>query len=359
MSAPAHAWGARGAVSVSGRAVHYRRAGRPGAPAVVLLHGSPESASALHGVAAALHGDFDVIGFDTPGNGLSHALAEDDPDSEHYAGHLLAFMDALGLERAGLYGFHTGAGTAMEAALLAPQRVACLSLDGYPVWTDGEREDLLANYLPIHEPVWDGSHLARIWARLEEQLTFFPWHAPRLDARMNLPPTPMETRLRRLRDWLTAWDSYAAPYRAAFKRRGETGPDRIETPTLIGAFDRDPLVRHLPRLSNTSPAVSLVRWGEDRQAALDQIAAHFRRHPGAPAGAADPSDPERLTSLARPVPRYDWAPDTYGGFLLKLWRGLRQEAIAKAPDQAALDAALDPLGLHARLTAAIQAETGL
>lgn len=359
MSAPDHVWGRRGALRIEGRAVHYRRVGATGAPVVILLHGSPESASALHGVAAALQDRFDVIGLDTPGNGLSAPLARSDPDTEHYARHLIAVMDALGVGRAGLYGFHTGAGTAMETALIAPERVAALALDGYAVWTPQERADLLASYCVVYEPVWDGSHLARIWARLEEQLIFFPWHAPRLDARMTLPPTPMAIRLRRLRDWLTAATSYPGPYRAAFKRQGEIGPDRTSIPSLIGAMERDPLSAHLSRLSRLSPSVRLAHWGEDRDAALTAIADHLGRHPGEPASKPDPADTALLEGLARPQAREGWAPDDHGGFLLQLWREMRLEAIEAAGRQADLDAALDPAALQARVLAAIQAETGL
>lgn len=353
-----HVWGERGALSIDGRAVHYRRAGTPGAPAVLLLHGSPESASALHGVAAALEDRFDVIAIDTPGNGLSEPLSMPEPNSEAFAGHALAVLDAFGIERAGLYGFHTGAGTAMSAALVAPDRISALALDGYAVWTDAEREALLAEYCVVYEPVWDGSHLARIWARLEEQLIFFPWHDRRLAARMDLPPTPMETRLRRLRDWLTAWDTYPAAYLSAFRRRGEVGPDRTEVATLIGAIARDPLDAHLHRLSKTSTAVRLQHWGKDREQALSDIAAHLSAHPGAPV-TRDPSDGALLQRLAAPQPLDGWTPDDHGGFLLQLWRRLREDAIASAKNEAELAEGLDPLRLHARVTAAIQAHTGL
>ncbi|KAA5804661.1 alpha/beta hydrolase [Alkalicaulis satelles] len=357
--APAHAWGRRGAVRVMDRAVHYRRAGPPGAPVVILLHGSPESASAVHEIAALLLQTACVIAPDTPGNGLSAPLDHADSDREDYARQLLAFMDVMGVSRAGLYGFHTGAGTAMAAALAAPQRVSALALDGLAVWTPDERAALLADYCVTYPPVWDGSHLARIWARLEEQLVFFPWHHARLDARMALPPTPMETRLRRLRDWLTAHAHYPAPYRAAFKAKGEDGPDRVSVPTLIGAMGRDPLSAHLDRLGKLAPGVKVERWGDDRAGALASIAGHFSAHPGARADRPDPSDAALLAGLAAPQARPDWAPDDHGGFLLKLWRDVRNEVIASAADQAALDAGLDPHALHARVTAAIQARTGL
>ncbi|WBQ11182.1 alpha/beta hydrolase [Hyphomonadaceae bacterium ML37] len=359
MSGQSHAWGRRGAVIVHGRAVHYRRAGSPGAPAAILLHGSPESASAVHEAARALAGRFCVIALDTPGNGLSAPLDQPDPDREDYARQLLAFMDVMGVARAGLYGFHTGAGTAMAAALLAPERVSALALDGYAVWTAQEREDLLARYCVVYPPVWNGSHLAQIWARLEAQLVFFPWYDTRPEARMALPPTPMETRLRRLRDWLTAHEHYPAPYRAAFKAVGEDGPERVAVPTLIGAMDRDPLSAHLDRLLALEPGVRLERWGADRAGALTSIEAHFATHPGNPASKPDPSDKTLLESLASPQTRHDWAPDDHGGFLLKVWQDLRDEVISGAGDQAALDAGLDPYDLHARVTAAIQARTGL
>ena len=48
------AWGTRKAVLVRRQTVHYRRAGREGRPVIILLHGSPESASALHAIAARL-----------------------------------------------------------------------------------------------------------------------------------------------------------------------------------------------------------------------------------------------------------------------------------------------------------------
>jgi len=359
MSGQAHSWGRRGALIVQGRTVHYRRAGPPGAPAVILLHGSPESASAVHEAARVLSERMSVIAPDTPGNGLSEPLDQPDPDRVDYARHLIAFMDAMGVARAGLYGFHTGAGTAMAAALIEPERVAALALDGLAVWTPEERADLLAHYCVTFPPAADGSHLARIWARLEEQLIFFPWHHARLDGRMALAPTPMETRLRRLRDWLTAHEHYPAPYRAAFKARGEDGPDRVHVPTLIGAMDRDPLSAHLDRLPSLAPGVRVERWGDDRAGALQSIAAHLAAHPGVPATRPDPSDTALLASLASPQARADWAPDDHGGFLLKLWRDMRLEAIHTARDQAELDAALAPHALHARVTAAIQARTGL
>lgn len=349
-------WGERGFVEAGGSLTAYQRAGRAGAPVAILLHGSPESADALAAIAKRLARRFDVIGLDTPGNGLSAPLTAPDPESADYARHLHAFMDVMGVGRAALYGFHTGAGTAMSFALAFPGRASALALDGYAVWTQEERADFLAHYLVTYAPAWDGSHLASIWARLEEQRLFFPWYDRRIATRMALPEPSLELRLRRLRDWLTAGDGYLAPYRAAIRRRGGIGPDRVAVPTLIGAMEKDPLAAHLERLDTVSDAVTIERWSE-RDAALDRLAGFLFEHPGEPAGGLpQPAEPPAFPARPEDLP---WQPDGHGGFLLQIWQALRQHAVHAARDDADLAARLDPEHLHAQLVGHVAAHTGL
>ena len=60
--------------NVSGRQIHYRRIGT--GPAVMALHGSPQSSRALDAVGQALAAKgLSVIAPDTPGNGLSAPLS--------------------------------------------------------------------------------------------------------------------------------------------------------------------------------------------------------------------------------------------------------------------------------------------
>jgi hypothetical protein len=246
----------------------------------------------------------------------------------------------------------------MHAALQAPERIAALALDGYPVWNEAERADLVSRYCVVFPPVWDGSHLAQTWARLEEQLRFFPWNTPRLDAHMHLPPTPIAIRLRRLRDWLTAWDCYPAPYLAAFRARGEEGPDRVAVPTLIGAMGRDPLAAHFDRMPTLAATVQCVNWGDDRPAAIANMLAHLRGHLGESASASAATDTSLLASLTALESR-PFLPDDHGGFLLKLWYDLRAEVIAQATSQEMLDQGLHPMALQRRITGIIQAHVGL
>lgn len=72
------------------------------------------------------------IALDRPGSGNSpklvgtHSIARD-------AETILAFMDALKIERAVIYGMSLGAADAIELALHAPERVAGLVLQGPPI----------------------------------------------------------------------------------------------------------------------------------------------------------------------------------------------------------------------------------
>ena len=122
-------------VTVNGdRQVHYRRAGK--GPAVVLLHQSPTSSREHVPLIERLMGDFTVIAPDTPGNGLSDPLPGEQPSSADYAHALAQTLDALGIERCGLFGTHTGGVTATEFARLYPDRVSVVIVDGITCWTE-------------------------------------------------------------------------------------------------------------------------------------------------------------------------------------------------------------------------------
>lgn len=72
-----------------------------------------------------------VIGLDQRGHGESAKLYEPDAYTrDKLAGDVLALMDHLGLERADLFGYSMGTRTAMQAALMAPERVSHLILGG-------------------------------------------------------------------------------------------------------------------------------------------------------------------------------------------------------------------------------------
>ena len=69
-------------------------------------------------------------------------------------------MDALGIERADLYGSHTGAHIVLEMALAQPQRFGRVVLDGIPVFSASDKADLLAHYAPAIKPDERGASVA-------------------------------------------------------------------------------------------------------------------------------------------------------------------------------------------------------
>ena len=159
-------WGAR--------QVHYRRVGR--GPVVLCLHQSPLSSRDMLATLACWHPHFTCIAPDTPGFGSSTPLGVARAGMEDFADAVIEFMDALGIGRTAVYGFHTGAMMAATLAARHPDRLSCAVANGFVLLTEPERADIVANYLPPLQQSWDGAHLSWLWARLREQSIFFPWY---------------------------------------------------------------------------------------------------------------------------------------------------------------------------------------
>ncbi len=308
-------------VCIDGRCVHYRRGGD--GPTLLLLHGSPQSSSALINLAEGLSGRFCVIVPDNPGNGLSDALGSPSEDPLDYARALLALMDALGLARAAAYGFHTGAVIAAAAAGLAPARFSALALEGLPVWTRDERTDLLANYLPPHPPQWDGGHLWWAWMRLEQQTMYFPWYAQGLQHRLPGGRGTPERIHANLIDLLDAGEAYRPLYAAAFRADGEALAQGFSGPRLVFAISSDPLAGHLDRLQQQDPSLQ-IQFCSDRRDADAAIAAFLAAHPAQPAPAPPRSGADR-DGLSRGFAKIAAPPEAPAGPLTRVqalaWRG--------------------------------------
>jgi pimeloyl-ACP methyl ester carboxylesterase/membrane protein DedA with SNARE-associated domain len=111
---------------LSGARVAFREwPGAPGAPAVLLVHGSPGSSRDFAAVADALPEGWRKLSVDLPGFGASsHALP--DYSSRAHARYLLALLDELGLEQVHLVGHSLGGAVILEMAAQQPQRVRSL-----------------------------------------------------------------------------------------------------------------------------------------------------------------------------------------------------------------------------------------
>lgn len=238
-------------VRVGNRRVHYRRAGS--GPSLLMVHQSPRSSAELEPLMRKWGAHFTCIAPDTPGCGQSDPLPGT-PEMAEFAGALLELLDALGLRTTAAYGFHSGGMMLVSAARRAPERFSTLAVGGYAIWSDEERALFGDAYLPPLQPSAYGEHLQWLWNRILEQNWFFPWFDVRHEARLRAPnddPARVEAVVREMLD---SGDAYRAGYGAVLRAsRDIPEPDAPTMPTLITAFNGDPLQAHLARLGELPP----------------------------------------------------------------------------------------------------------
>ena len=196
-------WGAR--------QVHYRRVGS--GPIVICFHQSPLSSRDMLATMERWKAHFTCIAPDSPGFGLSDPLGVASAEMRDFADAAIEFMDAIGIERAAVYGFHTGAMISAAIAAAYPERIVCAAANGYVMLSEAERADIVANYLPELRPSWDGAHLTWLWARMREQLIFFPWYRKSLADRMYVDLPPPAALHAGLLDFMRSGDHYRVGYR--------------------------------------------------------------------------------------------------------------------------------------------------
>lgn len=250
----------RAFVEVGHGQMHYRSVGE-GAP-LIMLHASPGSSRQLVKLIEDFAGVARIIAPDTPGNGDSDALALDTPTIVDLAKGVLTFLDAMGLEKIDLYGSHTGGTIAAELAILAPERVNRVIIDGVMVLTDDELQELLEIYAHPFPADLEGAYLARIFQFCRDQYLFFPWYKRTRAARRDNGLGSAED----IRAWvievLKASETYHLNYRAAFRWDAASRLPLVKCPTLLMAAENDPLFdstrKMLPALS-TGGFMSLPR----------------------------------------------------------------------------------------------------
>lgn len=275
-------------VTVAGRQVHYRRAGS--GPPVFLLHASPGSSASMTAVMGRLATDFTVIAPDTPGNGQSEPLPLDDPRMGDYADALAALMTALGIAKAGIYGSYTGAGCALEMSRRHPDRVSVAIVNGYLHFTDAERDEILANYLPVLKPDWYGGHLVWAWGRIREQLIFFPWFRKDDASRMLVDQPPVAGIHTGVVELLRSGDNYRKPYRSAFTLDYGRAVTEAKAPTVITTSQQDVMWFQWARMP-PPPASVTARGTATREESWAIAMAALKAHPGAPSTSRPPVSP--------------------------------------------------------------------
>ena len=137
---------------------------------LILLHQSPRSSSMYLDLIPLLARRHRAIALDMLGYGHSPPLTVVDGrgDVMEVAGNVVSVLDALDIERAHVFGFHTGAQVAAQVAANWPDRVAALILGGFG-FRVGEDAGDFYSAMTVHGPLpkrsVDGSHLTRLWMK--------------------------------------------------------------------------------------------------------------------------------------------------------------------------------------------------
>ena len=219
--------------------IHYRYddSAPAGRPPLVLLHKSASSSSMYEAMMARLASVFRVYALDTPGFGQSYDPVAV-PDSAYYVAVLLEAISALGIDRFHLLGHHTGACFGGEMAVLAPQRVASLTMIGPAVLTAAEREQFRGHYsTPFNQPVADGGHLQKTWDYL---------------GRMGGAAT-LELQQRELLDHARAWLGRTQAYSTVWDQDFAALYEKISCPMLLMCAPDDVLWPYYERALAARP----------------------------------------------------------------------------------------------------------
>lgn len=264
-------------LTVNGRRVHYRKAGK--GPPLLMVHQSPRSSAEYAALMAEWGTEFTCIAPDTPGFGQSEPLPQSSPDIDDYADAIVEFAHAVGLSRTAAYGFHSGGIILVTALKRHPDLFSGLAVGGYAVWTREEMAIFGERYIPPFVPSLYGEHLPWLWHRIMEQSWFFPWFDGRAATRLSgAHDDPVRTHAI-IMEMLDAGDAYRLGYGAVLRAPRDIPPtDAITPPVLISAYDSDPLQVHIDRLG-AMPSGWSARKVPDAAAHHALSLEFLRRHP--------------------------------------------------------------------------------
>ena len=222
---------------IGGRQLHYRYAGYPDAPALLLLHQSPSTSAMYEPLMAALADRYFLVAPDNPGFGGSDAL-EPGYGVEDLSAAVAALLDELAIASCYVFGHHSGAAVAVQLAADQPSRYRALALSGPTLLSEQQRRDLpeSVNPFPIKD---DGGHLVQMWGRI---------HAKD-------PEAPRQLIQREVLSALASGDDYQGTYRAVCGQDFAALLPDLECPVLVFAGDEDPL------RGGVEPSLELLRNG--------------------------------------------------------------------------------------------------
>jgi pimeloyl-ACP methyl ester carboxylesterase len=210
-------------------------------PPLLLLHASPASSVMSVPLVARLGQGRRCFAPDTLGFGDSCAPLQEQPTAADYAASMLEVLDSLGLEQTDLYGSHTGAHIAAELAVLAPNRIRRVVLDGIALFEPEDKAEALANYAPAVEPDIIGSQLNWAWHFVRDQAVYFPYFRRDKDHLRNLDMASAQMLHVTATDVMKALWTYHLGYRSAFGHNDRDCLPLMTQRTLVMSDLSDPL----------------------------------------------------------------------------------------------------------------------
>ena len=223
-----------------------------GASPLVLFHGGTTSSLLLEPLVELIARHRPAVAMDTLGNGDSDRHWFEDARIEDYAEVMAEGIDGLAGDRIDLYGTHTGAVLAIETAILRPDRVGSVILQGIPMFPPHLTNSRLGDLRPF-APSTDGSHLHWAWNYHRDGSLFWPVNEQTREAiRRAAIPAP-EMLHTRVIEMLKAGPTFASCYRLALGYDARARLPLLRARALVCTTPDDPLGRHDDEAARLAP----------------------------------------------------------------------------------------------------------
>ena len=230
--------------------IHLREAGRDlsGVP-LVMLHQASGASRAMAPLMQVIGETRPVIAPDLPGNGDSFAPAMAQPVMADYGDAVAQVLDAMGLERVALYGFHAGASVAIELALAHPERISAVILDSMGLYTTDEAANISEAYVPKIERHPHGLHMAQAWHYVRDTYLFWPWFETSAEHARGVGLPATDDIHDKVMEVLKSLDTFGDYYRAAFLHdKAALLPD-LRCSVLVTAGTGNSQLRHMQAIA--------------------------------------------------------------------------------------------------------------